>query len=267
MPPYTKHMKLYGQVAWFNFGTYLAYPLELFASITKPSLELGLRLVFWGIVAASSPGTISTRQVIAYFLIATSLSNLFLLDSIRFGGWLARGIKSGDISSDLLKPTDILTYNLAVVFGRQGVTYLVSLGFFVIGMIVAPPSGLLSIALFITYIPIALGISYGINVLVGTVAFYFTEAGSIKNVVAHVSNIFSGALIPLVFFPGTLKTIAILLPFSAAIYGPVQALHSTQVTNQMWLQLISGAVWSVVLVVVSNKAWRNGMKHYDAIGI
>jgi ABC-2 type transport system permease protein len=138
-----------------------------------------------------------------------------------------------------------LHYYQAAMIGNSAVSYASSVIFLIIGIIMQPPASLLAVMLFVIYLPLAFAIAYGINVLVGTVAFYFTEAGSIKNVVAQVASVFSGALVPLAFFPGELKALALLLPFSSAVSGPTQALRATQMTSQAWWQLLLAVFWAL----------------------
>jgi ABC-2 type transport system permease protein len=258
-------MQLYSRVALFNFGTYLTYPFELFALSIRPVVDLGFRLLFWGIVAASAPGVVNLHSIIAYFLVATALS--YIVFGMKFGSWLAKGIKSGSMNADLVRPTNILPYNFAAMLGGMGVTYAVAAVFLTAGLILAPPASWLAVLLFLAYMPMAIAISYGLNVLIGTVAFYTTEAGGIKNVAAHITNVFSGAIIPLSLFPHTIKNVVLLLPFATEVYGPVQALRVTHMTAAIWGGLAVGLMWAVGLLALGSWAWHQGLKHYDAIGI
>lgn len=138
--------------------------------------------------------------------------------------------------------------------------------FIIIGLCLQPPTALGAI-LCMAYMPFAAAITYGLNVLVATIAFYTTEANSVKNVVAHVINVFSGTLIPLSLFPPLLKMVAITLPFSATVFGPIQALHTTALQGASLTGLLSACVWAIALVIIGELAWRKGVRHYEAVGI
>jgi ABC-2 type transport system permease protein len=260
-------MQLYLRIARFNFGTYLAYPFELVAAALRPVIDFGFVLLFWSIVAASSAGSVNFRKIAAYFLIATAVNNLVFLSGIKFGSVLAKAVKYGDISNFLIKPVNVLHDYLATMIGNMGVTYAVSGIFLLLGLVLQPPASLLACLLFFAYLPLALIISYSINVLVGTVAFYFTEASSIKNVTNHIVSVFSGAWVPLSFFPGTLRTIVSFLPFQAAVFGPTQALQTTSLNSTAVTAIAVSTGWAIVLYAVAMIAWRKGIKHYEAVGI
>lgn len=260
-------MQLYARVAWFSFSSYLAYPFELGASLLRPFIGLGLQLVFWGIVVASAPGTLSYRSLVAYFLIATGITTLVLSDGYKFGSFLAKGIKLGTINTNLVRPVSVPHYVLAQCVGQLGVRWLVAAGFVLTGIIIQPPKDLLTAGLAVILLVEAACVSYGLNLLIGTIAFYSPEAGSIKNVFAHISNVFSGALVPLALFPDGLRTLALWLPFAAVAYAPTSALSQGKLSGSPVVSLISGGVWSIVLLVGSRWWWKRSLRHYDAIGL
>jgi ABC-2 type transport system permease protein len=260
-------MLLYARVAWFNFATYLAYPLELLATFLKPFINLGFTLLFWSIIAASSHGAINFRQIISYLLIASAVSTALLLNNLRLGSSLAKAIKSGDISYALIRPVIVPFFYLAVRVGSLGMSYAVSAVLLIAGLIMQPPASALSFVLFLLFLPPAMAISYCLNMFVGIIAFYFTEADSIKNVIGHFINVFSGTIVPLTFFPGTLKTIVLLLPFATAVFGPAHALSNAAINTQTWLSLASGYAWAIVLLMITNKLWRKSLRQYEAVGM
>jgi ABC-2 type transport system permease protein len=260
-------MSLYGRIAWFNFATYLAYPIELAAAVVRPVFEFGFVILFWSIVAASSRQAIQINGLISYFLLATGMSDLLLLSGVKFGSFLAKEIKRGKLSNALIKPVNPLLYEFSQLLGNRGVSTVVAIIFVALGLIVQPPSSWLSVGLFLIYLPIAAIISISLNILVGTVAFYSTESSAIKNVASHMIQVFSGALVPLYLFPETLKTVVSILPFTTAVYGPVHALQTTTITTEVWMGLGSGLVWSVLLLWLALFIWRKGLKKYEAIGI
>ena len=260
-------MRLYGHIVSFNFMTYFRYPLELIAAALKPLLEFGMVILFWSIVAVSSAGAVDFRHIIAYFLVATAVSNLVFISGLKFGSSLAKAIKSGDISQYLVRPLPVVRFYHASLIGGMGVTYLVSLIFLVLGFVIMPPASWLAVGLFLVSLPLAVAISYSINVLVGTVAFYFVEASSIKNVMNHIIGVFSGAMVPLTFFPGTLKTVTLALPFQAVVFGPTQALRATTLNSQTLVSLLIAAGWAVVLGLWAAWAWRKGLRNYEAVGM
>jgi ABC-2 type transport system permease protein len=260
-------MSLYWRIAWFNFGTYLAYPFEIIAASLRPVLEFGFVILFWTIVAASSHTTISISHLLSYFLLAEGMAGIFAPDGLKIGSFLAKEIKRGRLSQVLIKPVNPLRFEFAQVLGNRGIPIVVSLLFFTAGIALQPPRNLTSLGLFVLYLPVAAGISVGLSTLMGSTAFYTTESSGVRNVVSHTVRVFSGQLVPLYLFPSGLRLIATSLPFSAMVYGPAHALQTTALTWQEGQALATGLIWSLILLVISLYVWRRGLKSYEAVGI
>jgi ABC-2 type transport system permease protein len=54
----------------------------------------------------------------------------------------------------------------------------------------------------------------------GLVSFWLVDSGGLRGVVTILSGLFSGALIPLVFFPHRLQVLQLFLPFQYTLYVP-----------------------------------------------
>ena len=260
-------MQLYARVAWFSFSSFITYPFELLASLLKPFVGLGLQLVFWAIVVASAPGTISYRSLVAYFLIGTGITTLVLANDFKFGSFLARAIKFGTINSKLIKPVSVPQYVLAECLGQMGVRWLVAAGFVISGMLIQPPRDVVSLGIGLLLLVEAACVSYGLNLAIGTVAFYTTEASGIKNVVTHISGVFSGLIVPLALFPPLLRGIALWLPFAALTYAPASVLSHSSFATDPLMSLLRGGLWSVVLVVGARWWWQRSLRNYEAVGL
>jgi ABC-2 type transport system permease protein len=75
-----------------------------------------------------------------------------------------------------------------------------------------------------------------------------------------IQNIFSGALIPLVFFPGWLQTVAAILPFQGLVSTPAMAyLGKLDWSTTVTLVAIQ-ALWAVGLVMLGRLAWRGASR-------
>ncbi len=260
-------MRLYVRVAWFNFGTYWAYPFELAAAVLRPAVEFGLRALFWSAVALGAPGTVDFRTIMAYLLVASGVSSLTLMSYVRYGSWLGKSIKFGDINHELILPVNVLGYYLAAMIGSMGVSFGLAALFVVIGWWLVPPASWLGVGLFGLHLVLAIVIAFSINVLVGSIAFYTTEVAGFKNVVSHIANVFSGAIVPLSLFPGVLQVVALSLPFAAVVYGPVNALRLTAWTSAEAVSLVVAVGWAVTLLPLALWTWQRSMRRYEAVGL
>lgn len=73
---------------------------------------------------------------------------------------------------------------------------------------------------------------------------------------AAITNFFSGALVPLAFFPGWLEKLSLLLPFQGIVYIPASIylgrLEGLQALQSVGLQLL----WIIVLWLGARLMWN-----------
>lgn len=263
---YTQIMELYVKVISFNFLKFLSYPFEIIGYLAKRTSSLGFLILFWSLVAASSDNTIRLESIIPYFLIASSVGTLLLVDSLPFAGFLHDTVQLGDLNNYLIRPMSALPYLYATYVGRLGMSIVFSLVILIAGVGIIRPT-VEVILLFPVSLLIAFVISLALNVLIGIVAFHTTEAKSIKNVFLHIIRILSGLFIPLQFFPEEIRSLVLLSPFPSVIYVPTSLLQAKEVTPELVNQLVVGGVWAVVLLAIAYVAWGLALKQYEAVGI
>jgi ABC-2 type transport system permease protein len=260
-------MTIYFDIIRFNFLRFLAYPTEIWAAVAKRAFGLGFLIVFWSIVAKSSHGNISLVPLISYFLVASSIDTLVSAQELRFGGFLGEYIKTGTISTYLVRPLSIIPYMISSSLGERSLGLLLAVITFIIGIAIYPPAGPLAIILFIVFLALAIVISLAINLMVGIFYFYSPEARSFLYTIGHTVKIFSGAMIPIAFFPEVLKKIVLLSPLPGMVFAPTLALHSNNLDKDTVLSLIVNTIWAISLISIALSWWKRAIRNYDAIGI
>jgi ABC-2 type transport system permease protein len=66
--------------------------------------------------------------------------------------------------------------------------------------------------------------------------------------------------------PKLIQDIAQFLPFQLLIYFPIQLILGGLSQTQVLQGYVSGLIWLVVVVVLFNTIWRNGVKRFSAVG-
>lgn len=257
-------MRLYWSIVSFNLLRYLEYPLEIAAILIRRFTELGLLLLFWSIAAQSSGGKIQVVSLLSYFLIAAAVAEITMSRDLIFAKQLRNFVRDGQLNNYLIKPVKILPYLYADLIGRSGVRLSfasISLG---IGIFLNPPQTFFAILLFLFTLGIAVFISLGLNIILGSLVFVTTEINGFKNTMAHIVRVMSGMLVPINFFPPFLKTWSAILPFQAMVYAPTKALEQSSID---WIGLILAMVWAAVLMCAGLTFWRKNLSKYEAIGI
>jgi ABC-2 type transport system permease protein len=171
-----------------------------------------------------------------------------LLMTVQVFGWqeLAVRVRDGSIATDLSRPIDPQRYWLAYDLGRAPYHLLFrGVAPFALGALLFRlhyPSATAAL-LFVVSLVLAVVVSLGFRFLYNLPAFWLLDIRGVVLLVVSVSLFFSGAIVPLAYFPGWLKALADALPFAAILQTPVDVWLGKAHGRQIGLQL----VWAVVL--------------------
>lgn len=261
-------MSIYLEIIKFNLLKYLTYPFESIALIITRLITLALLILFWSVFSKSASQVISITSITGYFLISGAVNELVFARDFKFGRSIQKAIRSGQLNNYILKPIGLLPHLFSSLFiGGYGLNLLIAVVYLIIGIIIKPPATWLNILFFLCFFLIAISISLAMNLFIACIQFYTIEGGGVKNVLSHISRILSGVIVPIYYFPLSLRRIVQILPFSTMIYGPTNALQSDTITSDIWLQLSFGFLWAVLLPILALMLWYKALKNYDAIGI
>jgi len=260
-------MSIYLDIIRFNFLRFLTYPIEIWAAIIKRVLNTGFLILFWSIIANSSNGSIHVSSLISYFLISSAIDDIVSAQALRFGKYLGDSIKKGTINTYLIRPLSIIPYLYSSNVGERSLSLILSSITFMLGLIISPPTSLASLLFFALFLTLALAISLAFNLIIGIFYFYSPEAVNFRFTIGHIIKVFSGAIVPITFFPEGLRHLTLLSPFPGMVFAPVVSLHYTTLTNEIAQSLLINLLWAVLLLVIALAWWKKAIKNYDAIGI
>jgi ABC-2 type transport system permease protein len=217
------------------------------------------QVIFLG--KAGNLGGFTWPQMKAYLLVA------FLLNSTMtwFDEWaMGQDIREGRVATDLARPVDFQVKRFAEAVGPVPfeVTSALCIGaivaFFFGG--IAFPADPAHLALFILSAALATLLKFAIIYCVSMTAFWTTGMEGVQNARFAVQNIFSGALIPLVFFPDWLRSIASVLPFQSLISTPALIYLGTMDGPTTAIMIGTQAAWAVALLLFGRLLWRSAVK-------
>jgi len=260
-------MYLYWNIIKFNFFRFFAYPFEIIAGIAKRSLTIVFLVLFWSIIGQHSDNPIAIYDLISYFLIASAINSFVMAEYTVFGGWIGDIVKQGDLTNYLIKPISLVPYLYSTYVGKIGLRLSFSVFTLILGLLLSPPKSFISVVLFILFLFLAMLISFSFNIIVGVLAFYLTDVKGIRSSVSHFTNLLSGATAPLALFPVDLRNFVLLTPFPYMIYGPINALKTTTIDENVIREISISTGWAIVLLILAVFLWKRGIKRYEAIGI
>ena len=89
-----------------------------------------------------------------------------------------------------------------------------------------------------------------------SIAFWTLETFAIQLIVRWASDLLSGQIIPLTFFPGIWGRIVFALPF-AAIYSTPLLIYVGVIKSDRWIPYLAAqALWLALFGVLSMLVWR-----------
>jgi ABC-2 type transport system permease protein len=189
-----------------------------------------------------------------------------MLMTIFIWGWreLAFRIRTGDISTDLVRPVDPLRAGLAFDLGRAAY-HAIFRGIppFLVGALVFPltlPASPLVWVLFLVSVGLAVIVSFAVRWLYNASAFWLMDDRGVTIIVGTAIALFSGSLIPVSFFPGWLGAIANATPFPAMIQIPVDIFVGRLAGFEALAALGTQLAWAVALLLAARATFAAGVR-------
>jgi ABC-2 type transport system permease protein len=103
---------------------------------------------------------------------------------------------------------------------------------------------------------IGYGVNFFLNFLMNCIAFWTLETFAAQLIVRWASDLLSGQIIPLTFFPGLLGRLVFALPF-AAIYSTPLLIYVGVIPPSQWAASIEVQLaWLVLFAVLASVVWR-----------
>jgi len=251
-------MKLFWTFARQYFQWYAMYRFEVWLR-TSASLLLmyGIRWV-WITLYTQRPGVfnVSLEQMVTYGVLGLAVENIFYTGPQYH---IARQVKTGGIDSDLLKPLDFHFHMLARSTGEMLVRIPVIVipaflcGYFFFGL--KPPANSLAGSSFVVALLIGYLVNFHLSFLLGTLSLITLDIHSIDWAFNMSVRFFSGQLVPLWLFPGTLGVLAQVLPFQSMFYTPL-SIYTGTFSGTAALQAIGfQLLWLAILLLSSRWLW------------
>lgn len=256
-----RNMPAYLQLAaiWPQMG--LVYRFYIVMNMLSVVLRIYLISVVFRAVYAGRPTVdgIALPEVITFITLA-NLQGMLVISMLP--GHLGERIREGSIIFDLGRPAPFLGQLMAHQIGNtvSALPYLLLVLPFawLVGGI-APPPTLSAALLYVLSLSLGYMIAVLIGMLLGLVAFWATEIDGFIDIYYFANQFFSGALVPLWFFPPMLRQVAAALPFQAQTFIPLSfyggQIAGTDAAAALGLQLF----WIVVLGVAAWLVWRRAM--------
>ena len=251
-----------------HIGVGLAYRTRLSLWVLTSLFPLLLMAVWLAVVDEVGPTNGWDRtDFISYYAGAALLWHT--TTSFLIWTWDA-DFRSGDFSSKLLKPLDPFHQYLTQELGFRAVVIVILVPILVLVTLLVP-SLTYELDLWGWVLTFLAGFTgFLLNVVMAmsfaTIAFWTTQAANFYSLWWGMGAFLSGWIAPLPLMPEIVETAGQWLPFRSSMGFPLELLLGRLTGGEILRGFLMTAVWIAVFGLLYRLLWRNGIRHYQAVG-
>lgn len=250
-----------------------------FATLVR-FLPLVTQIFLWAAIfrvgTATATGKIqgyAYGDMIAYFLLANVGRAFSSMPGLASG--IAKEIREGSIKRFLTQPVDLLDFYFYARMAHKLVYYVVALGpfalvFWLCREFFPPLPDYWTMAGFGLSLVFAFLIGFFTESLIGLIAFWFLEVGSLIFIFMMLNYFLSGHMIPLDFLkdrmPYAVDLLIDYLPFQYLAYFPSAVWLGRYNHTELARHLVAAFLWVLALWAINRLALARGLRRYSAYG-
>jgi ABC-2 type transport system permease protein len=255
LPAYLQIAGLWPQMA-------LTYRVELAFRVFGILLKVYLLKVIWTAVYAGRGVVdgVELRELIAFITLAQfQVWVMFPL----IADYIQERVHEGTIALDLARPVPFLGQLLAHQLGATAsylpfVLLAVPLALVLGGFVL--PASLSAGLLYLLSLALGYLVSVLLGMLLGLVSFWTLQTWGVIAIYDYTNQFFTGALVPLWFFPTWLRQVADLLPFQAQTFIPLSIYIGQVPAHEIPAALGIQLGWVVALFALTWIVWQRAMR-------
>ncbi len=261
--------KKYVSLARCSMQNTLAYRLSFILNFLASFIGLIAMYSLWQAIYTGQVqlSGFTWSQMQAYLLVTFFVNSML---SYYSESSITSKIIDGSVMMDLLRPIQFQKARLAETLGScvlEGLLSCILIGLaaiFTFGISLPHDAG--TILLFALSIVSSILLKFSIVYLSALLCFWTTSSFGIYWARTSITNLLSGALVPLAFFPGWLQSVAMVLPFQGIVNTPVTiGLGMTEGTDALQLIAIQW-VWIVLLWLLGKWMWSRAVRQITIHG-
>lgn len=259
LKPRSKYLSLFVAAA----QRAVAYRQSILIGVVANSVWVIIPYFLWQAIFTETPqvGTFDWERMRTYIVLAYAIN---ILLSFGVEARMMYNIRNGDVATELMRPIDYLKAQFAEASGaavtEAALAIPLVLVFGVVVIHILPPASLLYAILFIISVALGYVVKFLISYMTGLICFWTLNALGLLWTRAALTNIFSGAFIPLSFLPGVLQTAALILPFQAIVYTPIRIYFGELAGGDLALAVGVQLFWCIALWLLARVVWRPSIK-------
>ena len=265
-----KKWKVLREVAFVTYKEWSAYRTHSMVSILVGPVYFIVQFFIWSAVyGEGTMNGMNLAQIIRYYGASVLLGYL----TMDFADWnLSMLIRTGKYLTFALRPIHHRFFAFSQKIGHRTLGFLFEflpcllIFVFVFRIDMKPAYPLWTLCSII----LAFLMQFYLNYSLGLFSFWIVDSTGLRNAFYLLASVFSGSLIPLVFFPQWLQKVQFFLPFQYITYVPVMVF-----TGQYTLAGISFSIPDIVgfqtlavlvMALFSEGLYGFAMKRFTGVG-
>jgi ABC-2 type transport system permease protein len=256
-------MRSYFPIARATYMIGLVYRFGFLFTIVGNIVYLGVAYYLWKSIYRYSD-VIRGLTFNQTFLYVGLGSAIFILLKTYADWFIHYEIREGAIATYLTKPLDFQIYNLFANLGSLLMnltaitlpTVLLLVFAFKVKVTFGPGLFLFPISLLLAFL-----ISFSIDYFIGLMGFYSESVWGLSTTKEIIVTVFSGALIPLQFFPDAMQKVLFWLPFQAIYHTPIMMITKPDQSLSIFLPMMAVQLfWAVILFIAARLFYNQAIK-------
>lgn len=253
-----RRMRAYLKIAQKSFRNNLVFRAEYFAALLNTIVTILVNLAIWRAIYEEEGGldNLQFSLIVTYVILALALFQIFTMDEYV----IEKKIKSGLITSDLLKPLSFRLHLFSFHFGallyRIVLLLIPTLLLYSLVYRVLPPFSIEMFLCFLLSVILGYFVMYSLNFIVWLSAFWFYKTFSLVTIKDTAVLVLSGAVIPLWFMPQQLVHFIKLTPFDTIFFIPISIYLGQIPMDQLLFSLLRQVIWITVLGLIGHVLWK-----------
>lgn len=249
-----------------------AYKANTIMFILGDAMMIAVTHYLWKAIYRSSSNSTLNGFYYEDMIIYVLLSFLTqLVISTEVSNTVSREVRNGSIASNLIKP---ISYEKRMFFEGLGSAIYGFVLIFIWGFIgililsikYGKYPGILNIILYFISLVLSYIINFYYNYSMGLLTFKVINMWGVCQIMEAVTALFSGMLIPLVFFPQLIQKIFDFFPFKSIIFTPCMIFLGKLNGTELYLALVKQVVWVVIMIVIGKKMYKALIKNLTILG-
>lgn len=252
-----------------NWSNILQFRGDVFIWTLTEAISPLIALAIWITVASQSGGVFQPRDTLTYYI----LSMLIITATAAWTSYfLTQEILDGTLVKHLIRPIAVfwehITDNIIVKSLRLALPLPIAVVIFWLfpqwfSSSMYDPS---RIALAIISVLLGASISFVVDAILATSAFWIEDAHQILGYHYLLWTIGSGVLIPYIFLPEAIRTILSFLPYRYIVSAPIEILVASSSNTPATTLIAIQIAWIIGLTLVLQVLWKRGLKRYAIPG-